>query len=248
MINKLKRMEVPFVSFEYMHNEIRQEINEKFAQIYNKNIFIMGEELTKFEQEFAEYCGVKFAVGCATGLDALYLILRALEIGRGDEVIIPSNTFIATALAVSYTGATPVFVEPKISTYTLDPRRIEDKITSKTKGIIAVHLYGRVADMDEIREVADKHHLKLIEDAAQAHGAVYKGKRAGSLGDVAGFSFYPGKNLGALGDGGIITTNDCKMAEKIRILGNYGSVIKYHHKLQGTNSSRFFASKAKASG
>lgn len=236
MINETKKMNVPFVSFEHMHGEIQGEIYKKFREIYNKNIFITGEELNQFEQEFAGYCGVRFAIGCATGLDALYLILRAFEIGEGDEVIVPSNTFIATALAVSYAGAVPVFVEPSLSTYTIAPEQIEKKITSKTKAIIVVHLYGRMAEMSVIRQIADKYNLKLIEDAAQAHGAFYRGKKAGSLGDAAGFSFYPGKNLGALGDGGIITTNDCEVAEKVRMIGNYGAAIKYHHEYLGTNS------------
>lgn len=232
----MNNIKVPFVSFEKMHREIREDMIQKFEDIYDKNIFIMGEELSMFEKEFASYCGVSHAVGCATGLDALYLILRAMNIGEGDEVIIPSNTFIATALAVSYAGATPIFVEPRLSTYTINPDFIEEKITSKTKAIIAVHLYGRTADMEAIQRIADKYDLKVIEDAAQSHGAVYKGKRAGSLGNAAGFSFYPGKNLGALGDAGIVTTDDPVLAEKVRMLGNYGSKIKYHHVYQGTNS------------
>lgn len=231
-----ENIKVPFASFEAMHNEIREKMLSKFAEVYDKNIFISGSELTHFEQEFAAYCNTAYAVGCATGLDALYLILKAMEIGSGDEVIVPSNTFIATALAVSYAGAVPIFVEPKLDTFTIDPTRIEEKITSKTKAIIAVHLYGRMADMDPILSLAQKYRLKVIEDAAQAHGATYKGKKAGSLGDAAGFSFYPGKNLGALGDGGIVTTNDQALAQKIKMLGNYGSSVKYHHELQGTNS------------
>lgn len=231
-----KHIEVPFASFETMHQEIRKEILEKFAAVYDKNIFITGYELKKFEEEFAMYCGTRFAIGCATGLDALYLILKAMNIGAGDEVIVPSNTFIATALAVSYAGATPVFVEPKLNSFTIDPDKIEAKITAKTRAIIAVHLYGRIADMTPIMTIAQKYNLKVIEDAAQAHGAVYNGKKAGSFGDAAGFSFYPGKNLGALGDGGIITTNNQALADKIRMLGNYGASIKYHHEYQGTNS------------
>lgn len=232
----MSTMKIPFVSFEKMHTEIESDIMGKLKDIYNKNIFIQGDELKKFEEEFAAYCGTKYAVGCGTGLDALYLILRAYGIGAGDEVIVPSNTFIATALAVSYAGATPVFVEPELSTYTIDTKLIEEKINSKTKAIIAVHLYGRIADMNPILELGKKYGLKIIEDAAQAHGAVYKGKKAGALGDAAGFSFYPGKNLGALGDGGIITTNDPELARKVRMIGNYGSEIKYHHVYQGTNS------------
>lgn len=229
-------MNIPFVSFETMHNELKDEMISAFQKVLDKNMFIKGEELEQFEKEFAEYCGTKYCVGCGNGLDALYLILRAYDIGHGDEVIIPSNTFIATALAVSYTGAVPVLVEPDENSYLINPKLIEEKITDKTKAIIAVHLYGAIADMDEINEIACKHGLKVIEDSAQAHGALYKGKRAGNLGDAAGFSFYPGKNLGALGDGGAVVTNDGDLADKIRTLGNYGSKIKYHHILQGNNS------------
>lgn len=229
-------MKVPFVSFEKMHLEIREEILNKFQEVYDKNWFIQGEEDVAFENEFAEFCGTQYCVGCGTGLDAIFLILKAMGIGPGDEVIVPSNTFIATALAVSYAGATPVLVEPKIDTCTIDPAKIEEKITDKTRAIIAVHLYGRAAEMDEITAIADKYNLKVLEDAAQAHGALYKGRKVGSLGYAAAFSFYPGKNLGALGDGGAVTTNDAELAEKIRMLGNYGSKIKYHHEYQGNNS------------
>lgn len=227
---------IPFVSFEPMHNEIRQELDNAYKKVMDKNIFIQGEECAKFEEEFASYIGSKFCVGVATGLDAIYLILKAMNIGVGDEVIVPSNTFIATALAVSYTGAKPVFVEPLIETYNIDVSRIEEKITENTKAIIAVHLQGRAADMDEIRRIADKYSLKVIEDAAQAHGAKYKGTKIGTLSDAAAFSFYPGKNLGALGDGGCITTNDEEIAAKVKALGNYGSDYKYHHIYLGTNS------------
>lgn len=229
-------MKVPFVSFEPMHNEIEKEMYEAFQKVYKNNIFIKGEEVTKFENNFAKYCESQYCVGCGTGLDALFLIMKAYGIGNGDEVILPANTFIATALAVSYVGATPVLVEPCEDTYTIDPRLIEEKITSKTKAIIAVHLYGRCADMDSISKIAKKYNLKVIEDAAQAHGAMYKGRRAGSLGDAAGFSFYPGKNLGALGDGGAVITNDKDLAEKVRTLANYGADVKYHHIYKGNNS------------
>ena len=229
-------MNVPFVSFETMHKAIETDIFEKFQEVYHSNIFIKGNELETFEKNFAKYCGNKYCVGCATGLDALFLIMKGYGFGEGDEVIVPANTFIATALAVSYVGAKPVLVEPDEETYTINPSLIEDKITSKTKAIIAVHLYGRCADMDPILEIAKKYNLKVIEDAAQAHGAKYKGKRAGSLGDAAGFSFYPGKNLGALGDGGAVVTADEKLADKVRTLANYGSKIKYHHIYQGNNS------------
>ena len=229
-------MNVPFATFEPMHKEIRQNLNEAYNRVIDRNYFIQGEECKKFEEEYAKYCGVSYCVGVATGLDAIYLILKALEIKEGDDVIVPSNTFIATALAVSYTGATPVFVEPTIETYNVDPTKIEEKITSKTKAIIAVHLQGRMADMDAVNVIAQKYNLRDIEDAAQAHGARYKGKRAGSLSDAAAFSFYPGKNLGALGDGGCIVTNNKELADKVRALGNYGSDYKYHHIYQGTNS------------
>ena len=229
-------MNVPFATFEPMHKEIRQNLNEAYNRVIDRNYFIQGEECKKFEEEYAKYCGVSYCVGVATGLDAIYLILKALEIKEGDEVIVPSNTFIATALAVSYTGATPVFVEPTIETYNVDPTKIEEKITSKTKAIIAVHLQGRMADMDAVNVIAQKYNLRVIEDAAQAHGARYKGKRAGSLSDAAAFSFYPGKNLGALGDGGCIVTNNKELADKVRALGNYGSDYKYHHIYKGHNS------------
>lgn len=229
-------MKVPFATFLPMHNEIRQELDSAYNRVLDKSYFIHGDECRKFEEEFAEYCGVKYCVGVATGLDALFLILKAMNIGNGDEVIVPSNTYIATALAVSYTGAKPIFVEPEIETFNINPSRIEEKITSNTKAIIAVHLQGRTADMEAINVIAKKHNLKVIEDAAQAHGAKYKGKKAGSLCDAAGFSFYPGKNLGALGDGGCITTNNKKLADKVRALGNYGSDYKYHHIYKGVNS------------
>lgn len=229
-------MRIPFASFEAMHDELHSEIQKGIEEVVESNWFIRGENVKLFEEAYADYCGVKYCVGCGNGLDALYLLLRAYGIGKGDEVILPSNTFIATALAVTYTGATPVLVEPDIETYTLDYALIEDKITSKTKAIIAVHLYGQTADMDEINQIARKHGLIVIEDAAQAHGSIYKGKKAGNLGDAAGFSFYPGKNLGAMGDAGAITTNDREIAKKVRAIANYGSDYKYHHIYEGTNS------------
>ncbi|NOW89448.1 dTDP-4-amino-4,6-dideoxygalactose transaminase [Clostridium beijerinckii] len=229
-------MKIPFVSFEPMHKEIEEEINSKFAEVYKKNWFIHGEEVKKFEEEFAMFCGSKYCIGCGNGLDALYLILRGYDIGNGDEVIVPSNTYIATALAVSYVGATPVFVEPNLETYNINPKLIEKAITNKTKAIMAVHLYGQPADIDEINEIAQRHNLKVIEDSAQAHGALYKERKIGNLGDAAGFSFYPGKNLGALGDAGAVITNDKDLADKIRAIGNYGSDRKYHHIYKGTNS------------
>ena len=229
-------MNIPFVTFQPMHNEIENNIFEKFKNIYRSNIFLHGTELERFEASFAQYCGTRYCVGCGNGLDAIYLVLRAMGIGDGDEVIVPANTFIATGLAVSYVGAVPVFVDAQKETYTIDTELIEEKITDKTKAIIAVHLYGRCADMDEISKVAKKYGLKVIEDAAQSHGAQYKGRKAGSLADAATFSFYPGKNLGALGNAGCVVTDDEELAEKVRMLGNYGSKEKYVHEYKGTNS------------
>jgi dTDP-4-amino-4,6-dideoxygalactose transaminase len=229
-------MEIPFADLRPMHDEIRADLDAAYKKVMDNSWFIQGKELEAFEKEFAEYVGVKHCIGVATGLDALYLVLKAYGVGAGDEVIVPSNTFIATALAVSYAGATPVFVEPVLETFNIDATRIEAAITPKTKAIMAVQLQGRCCDMDEINRIAKAHGLKVIEDAAQAHGSKYKGKMAGALGDAAGFSFYPGKNLGALGDGGCVTTNDDELAAKVRALGNYGSDYKYHHIYKGTNS------------
>lgn len=229
-------MKVPFATFLPMHNEIRKDLDAAYNQVLDRSYFIQGEECTKFEEEFAAYCGAKYCIGVATGLDALWLILKAMGIGKGDEVIVPSNTYIATALAVSFVGAKPVFVEPTIETYNIDVTKIEEKINENTKAIIAVHLQGRAADMDAVNEIAKKYNLKVIEDAAQAHGTKYKGRKVGTLSDAAGFSFYPGKNLGALGDGGCVVTNDKELADKVRALGNYGSDYKYHHIYKGTNS------------
>lgn len=229
-------MSIPYLSMQPMHDEIETEIFEAFKNCYRKNWFIMGDEMNAFEKEFADYCGVSYAIGCANGLDALHLILLAYGLGKGDEVIVPSSTYIATALAVTFTGAVPVFVEPEVDGFNIDPTRIEEKITPNTKAIMAVHLYGRPADMDAINTVAKKHGLKVIEDAAQAHGASYKGRKTGNLGDAAGFSLYPGKNLGALGDSGIIVTNDQMVAEKTLALRNYGSKTKYYNEMVGVNS------------
>ena len=229
-------MNIPFVDFGPMQAEIHDEIMNKFSEMYDRKVYIQGEEYKTFEKNFAAFCGVKYAVGVGTGLDALMLILKAYGIGAGDEVIVPSNTFIATALAVTYTGAKPVFVEPILDEFNIDPNLIEAHINSHTKAIIGVHLYGQCCDMDKINAIAKEHNLKVIEDAAQAHGAKYKGRRSGSLGDAAGFSLYPGKNLGALGDGGIVTTNDEALAKKVAALADYGSDYKYHHIYKGNNS------------
>ena len=227
---------IPFVSFETMQKELESQLFDAFKRVYNHSHYILGEEDANFEKKFAEFVGTKYAIGCGNGLDALVLPLKALGIGRGDEVIVPSNTYIATALAVTYSGADVVFVEPDLRTYNIDPNKIEKAITPKTKAIMPVHLYGQACDMDPIIEIAKKHNLYIIEDCAQAHGATYKGKVVGGFGICNGFSFYPGKNLGALGDGGCVTTDDEKLAEKVRALGNYGSDYKYHHIYQGNNS------------
>lgn len=229
-------MNIPFLDLRAPHEELRVALRDAFERVLDSGWYILGNEVKQFEQEFAEYCEADHCVGVGNGLEALHLILRAYEIGAGDEVIVPSNTYIATWLAVSYAGATPIPVEPDERTYNIDPTLIEAAITPRTKAIIAVHLYGQPADMDAINAIAKKHNLKVIEDAAQAHGARYKGKRVGALGDAAGFSFYPGKNLGAIGDGGAVTTNDLDLADKVRVLCNYGSSVKYHNEVKGFNS------------
>ena len=229
-------MKVPFVSFTTMEKELDKEIRSAFERVYASSWYIQGKEDEEFEKEFAEFCHSKFCVGTGNGLDAIVLPLKALNITSGDEVIVPSNTYIATALAVTYVGATPIFVEPDIRTYNIDPLKIEEKITERTKAIIPVHLYGQPCDMDPIMEIAKKYKLHVVEDCAQAHGATYKGKVIGSFGDAAAFSFYPGKNLGALGDGGATITNNEEISLKVRALGNYGSDYKYHHIYKGNNS------------
>lgn len=229
-------MKVPFVSFKPLEKELDNEIRSAFERVYACSWYIEGEEDIAFEESFAKFCSSKYCVGTGNGLDALFLALKALGIKRGDEVIVPSNTYIATALAVTYVGATPIFVEPDIQTFNIDPTRIEAAITDKTKAIMPVHLYGQACDMDYIMEIAQKYRLYVVEDCAQAHGAKYKGKKIGSFGNAAGFSFYPGKNLGALGDAGAVVTNEEWLATKVRALGNYGSDYKYHHIYQGNNS------------
>ncbi|MVX65093.1 aminotransferase class I/II-fold pyridoxal phosphate-dependent enzyme [Clostridium chromiireducens] len=229
-------MKIPFLNFNPMHTEIRKEMVDSFSNTYDSNWFILGQNVEAFELEFSKYCGTDYCISCGNGLDALSIILKGYDIGEGNEVIVPSNTYIATALAVSYVGAKVVFVEPDINTFNIDINKIEAAITSKTKAIIAVHLYGRPAETDKIKSLCKKYNLKLIEDAAQAHGAIYNEKKTGNLGDAAGFSFYPGKNLGALGDGGAIVTNDFALAEKVRAIRNYGSKIKYYNEYKGVNS------------
>jgi dTDP-4-amino-4,6-dideoxygalactose transaminase len=229
-------MSVPFLDLRAPHDELRAELREAFERVLDSGWYILGNEVKQFEHEFAEACEAGHCIGVGNGLEALHLILRAYGIGDGDEVIVPSNTYIATWLAVSYAGAIPVPVEPDGRTYNIDAALVEDAVTPRTKAIIAVHLYGQPADMDAINAIAKRHNLKVIEDAAQAHGARYKGRLVGALGDAAGFSFYPGKNLGAIGDGGAVTTNDPDLADKLRVLSNYGSRIKYHNEMQGFNS------------
>ena len=226
-------MRVPFVSFLPMERELDKELRAAFERVYTRSWYIEGAEDEAFERAFADYVGTRYCVGVGNGLDALVMALKALGIGAGDEVIVPSNTYIATALAVTYTGAVPVFAEPRIETFNIDPDNIEAAVTDKTKAIIPVHLYGQACDMDRIMEIAGKYDLRVVEDCAQAHGATYKGRKIGTFGDAAGFSFYPGKNLGALGDAGAVVTNDEALAKKIRALGNYGSDYKYHHIFKG---------------
>jgi len=229
-------MKVPFVSFLPMENELNSELRNAFDRVFTRSWYIEGIEDKNFEKAFAEYCNTQYCIGVGNGLDALVLILKALGIGLEDEVIVPSNTYIATALAVTYVGAKPVFVEPKLETYNINPALIESAITSKTKAIIPVHLYGHPCEMRLILNIAKKYGLHIIEDCAQAHGATYYGQKIGTFGYAAAFSFYPGKNLGALGDGGAVVTNNKELAEIVRALGNYGSDYKYHHIYKGNNS------------
>ena len=227
---------IPFLDLKAPYLELKQELDEAIARVVSSGWFIGGGEVDQFEADFAQYCSATHAVGVANGLDALHLALRAMDVGPGDEVIVPSNTYIATWLAVSQCGATPVPVEPDARTYNIDPARIEAAITPRTKVILPVHLYGQPADMAPILAIARKHGLRVLEDGAQAHGARYKGQRLGAHGDAVAWSFYPGKNLGAMGDGGAVTTNDAQLAERIRVLRNYGSRVKYVNEVQGYNS------------
>lgn len=229
-------MKVPFLDFVQPYEELKAELDEAYQRFMRSAWYILGREVEAFEQEFAAYCGSKHCIGVGNGLEALHLVLRAYEIGEGHEVIVPSNTYIATWLAVSYTGAKPVPVEPDPDTFNLDPARIEAAITPRTKAIMPVHLYGQPADMDPIMAIARARGLKVIEDNAQSQGARYKGRRTGALGDAAGNSFYPGKNLGAFGDAGAVTTDDAQLADAIRVLRNYGSKKKYYNECKGYNS------------
>lgn len=229
-------IKVPFVDFSGIHHELKVELDSAYQRVMNSNFFIMGPELTSFEENFARYCQVKHAIGVGNGLDAIKLILQAMEIGEGDEVIVPSHTYIATWLPVSDIRAKLVPIEVNPDTYNLDPSLIETAITPRTKAVIVVHLYGQPADMDPINAIAKKYNIKVIEDAAQAHGASYKRKKIGGLSDATAFSFYPTKNLGAIGDGGAVTTDSSDLAAKIRLLRNYGSPVKYIHDIKGCNS------------
>lgn len=231
---------ISFLNLKGLNAQYRAELIEASTRVIDSGWYIQGNECQEFDKEFAEYCGTKYAIGVANGLDALILILRAYKemgiMNDEDEVIVPSNTYIASILAISQNNLVPVLVEPDINTYLIDPSKIEEKITSKTKAILPVHLYGQTCEMDKINEIAKKYNLKVIEDSAQSHGAYFQDKRSGNLGDASGFSFYPGKNLGALGDGGAVTTNDEELALAIKALGNYGSHKKYENLYKGINS------------
>lgn len=227
---------IKFLDLHKINERYRNELDARIKEILDSGWYLQGKQNEEFSKHFAQFCGAKYALGVANGLDALNLIIKAYGFGHGDEIIVPANTYIATILAISENGCTPVLVEPDINTYGINPELIEEKITPRTKAIMVVHLYGQAVPMQKIWELAQKHNLKVIEDAAQAHGAEYRGRRAGNLGDAAGFSFYPGKNLGAMGDAGAVTTNDEALYNKIKAIANYGSDRKYHHIYKGTNS------------
>jgi dTDP-4-amino-4,6-dideoxygalactose transaminase len=229
-------VKIPFLNFVGPYHELKGELDEAYARVLSSAWYILGKEVSSFEEEYASYCETKYCIGVGNGLDALHLILRGYGIGQGDEVIVPSNTYIATWLAVSYAGATPRPVEPDPRTHNIDPERIEAAITPRTRAIMPVHLYGQPADMEPIMQIAERHGLKVIEDNAQAQGARYKGRCTGSLGHAAGHSFYPGKNLGAFGDAGAVTTSDPELAERVQVLRNYGSNTKYYNEVKGFNS------------
>lgn len=227
---------IKFLDLHKINERFRTQIDARLKEVLDSGWYIHGKQDELFEENFAKYIGTKHCIAVANGLDALNLIIKAYGFGAGDEIIVPANTYIASILAISENNCTPVLVEPSLKTYNIDPDLIEAKITPHTKAIMVVHLYGQVVQMEKIWQIAKKHNLKIIEDSAQAHGAIYQGKRAGNLGDVAGFSFYPGKNLGCLGDGGAVTTNNDVLAAKIRAIANYGSDKKYHHIYKGINS------------
>ena len=227
---------IKFLDLHAINERFRAQIDARFKEVLGSGWYLQGRQNELFCEHFAKFCGTKFALGVANGLDAINLIIKAYGFGAGDEIIVPSNTYIATILAVSQNGCTPVLVEPSRATYNIDPELIEAAITPRTKAIIVVHLYGQAVQMRKIWELARKHKLKIIEDSAQAHGAIYEGRRAGNLGDASAFSFYPGKNLGCLGDGGAVTTNDEALYERVKAIANYGSDRKYHHIYKGVNS------------
>lgn len=231
---------IPFLNLKQINSKYQLQINQTMQKVMSSGWYILGQEVEEFENEFAKYCGTKHCLGVANGLDALILIFRAYKemglVEDGDEVIVPANTYIASILAISANNLKPILVEPNINNFNINPCLIEKNITPKTKAILAVHLYGKSAPMDQINQIAKKYNLKIIEDAAQAHGAFFGDKRVGNLGDASGFSFYPGKNLGALGDGGAITTNDDKLARAVKALRNYGSHQKYQNIYKGLNS------------
>ena len=227
---------IKFLDLKMINERFRGEMDAAVKRVLDNGWYLLGQEIEQFEKDFAAYCGVKHCVGCANGLDALKLIIRAYGFGPGDEIIVPANTYIASILAISDNGCTPVLVEPKWETRLIDEDLIEQAVTPRTKAIMVVHLYGRAMEMTKVWAIAQRHGLKVIEDSAQAHGAMFNGRRTGNLGDASGFSFYPGKNLGCLGDGGAVTTNDAEIAAKVRALRNYGSDVKYHFPYRGTNS------------
>ena len=227
---------IKFLDLQKINERFRNEIDSRIKQVLDSGWYLLGNQDKEFEKNFAQYCGVKHCIGCANGLDALNLIIRAYGFGAGDEIIVPANTYIASILAISENGCTPVLVEPDINTYNINPDLIEEKITDKTKAILVVHLYGQAVQMEKIWDLAKKYNLKIIEDSAQAHGSIYQDKRVGNLGDASGFSFYPGKNLGCMGDGGAVTTNDDELASKLRAIANYGSHKKYCNLFKGVNS------------
>lgn len=227
---------IKFLDLKKVNERFRTEMDAAAKRVLDNGWYLLGKECEAFENEFAAYCGVKHCIGCANGLDALKLIIQAYGIGAGDEVIAPANTYIASLMSISANDATPILVEPDLATCLINSDLIERAVTSRTKAIMVVHLYGRVMNMTKVWEIARKYNLKVIEDSAQSHGAMFNGRRCGNLGDASGFSFYPGKNLGCLGDGGAVTTNDDGLAEKIRALRNYGSDVKYHFPYRGTNS------------
>ena len=227
---------IKFLDLKKINDRFNEEINSRINDVLNSGWYILGEQVKRFEKNFAEYLGVKHCIGCANGLDALNLIIRGYGLGNGDEIIVPANTYIATILAISENGCKPVLVEPDINTYNINPDLIEEKITPKTRAVMIVHLYGQAVQTKKIVEIAKKYNLVIIEDSAQAHGAMYENVKCGAMGNASGFSFYPGKNLGCLGDGGCVTTNDDILAQKIRAIANYGSDYKYHHIYKGINS------------